>query len=70
MIELHNADCLEAMRLIEGGSIDAIITDPPYGRTACNWDTVIPFAFIELDPDYYSAACKRLKQHQKQLRMF
>lgn len=24
----------------------------------------------ELDPDYYSAACKRLKQHQKQLRMF
>jgi len=22
---------------------DAIITDPPYGTTACKWDTVIPF---------------------------
>ena len=25
-------------------SIDAIITDPPYGTTACKWDSVIPFA--------------------------
>ena len=24
-------------------SIDAIITDPPYGTTACKWDSVIPF---------------------------
>ena len=23
--------------------MDAIITDPPYGTTACKWDTVIPF---------------------------
>ena len=22
---------------------DAIITDPPYGTTACKWDTIIPF---------------------------
>jgi site-specific DNA-methyltransferase (adenine-specific) len=22
---------------------DAIITDPPYGSTACKWDTIIPF---------------------------
>ena len=26
-----NADCLEAMKFIADGSIDAIICDPPYG---------------------------------------
>jgi len=36
-------DCLEEMMDIDEKSIDAIITDPPYGTTACKWDTVIPF---------------------------
>jgi site-specific DNA-methyltransferase (adenine-specific) len=36
-------DCLEKMKEIESGSVDAIITDPPYGTTACKWDSVIPF---------------------------
>jgi DNA modification methylase len=36
-------DCLELMKSIPDGSIDAIITDPPYGTTACKWDSVIPF---------------------------
>jgi len=27
---------------ISDGSIDAIITDPPYGTTACDWDSIIP----------------------------
>ena len=45
MIDLYNGDCLEVMdKLIEDGvKVDAIITDPPYGTTACKWDTVIPF---------------------------
>lgn len=45
MIDLYNGDCLEIMdRLIKQGiKVDAIITDPPYGTTACKWDTVIPF---------------------------
>lgn len=43
-ITLYQADCLEAMRLIPDASIDACITDPPYGTTACSWDSVIPFA--------------------------
>lgn len=31
-------------KLIEQGvKVDAIITDPPYGTTACKWDIVIPF---------------------------
>ncbi len=40
---VHQADCLEFMPLIPDKSIDAIITDLPYGTTACKWDTIIPF---------------------------
>lgn len=43
MIDLIKGDCLEIMKTIESGSIDAIITDPPYGTTACKWDSVIDF---------------------------
>ena len=42
-VKLLKGDCLELMKDIEAGSIDAIITDPPYGTTACKWDSVIPF---------------------------
>ena len=42
-MELYKGDCLEVMKDISTGSIDAIITDPPYGTTACKWDSVIPF---------------------------
>ena len=43
MIDLRLGDCLEVMKTIPDGSIDAIITDPPYGTTACKWDSIIPF---------------------------
>ena len=43
MIQLIQGECLTEMQKIESGSIDAIITDPPYGTTACKWDSVIPF---------------------------
>lgn len=43
--QIYQGDCLEVMdKLIEQGvKVDAIITDPPYGTTACKWDSVIPF---------------------------
>ena len=41
--EVWQGDCLELMKNIPDGSIDAVIADPPYGTTACKWDTVIPF---------------------------
>ena len=41
--DLYCGDCLEEMNKIDDGSVDAIITDPPYGTTACKWDAVIPF---------------------------
>lgn len=48
MLELQNGymlngDCLELMKDIADTSIDMILTDLPYGTTACKWDTVIPF---------------------------
>jgi len=46
MIDLRKGDCLELMKTIETGSIDAIITDPPYGTTACKWDSVIDFKLM------------------------
>ena len=39
---LHG-DCLNEMRAMEDNSVDSVVTDPPYGTTACKWDTCIPF---------------------------
>jgi len=41
MINLMQGDCLELMGTIPDGSVDMVLTDPPYGTTACKWDTVI-----------------------------
>ena len=46
MIDLRLGDCLEVMKTIPNNSIDAIITDPPYGTTACKWDSVIDFKLM------------------------
>ena len=43
MINLMQGDCLEMMRNIPDGSVDMVLTDPPYGTTQCKWDSVIPF---------------------------
>lgn len=44
-IKLYNGDCLDIMdKLIQQGiKVDCILTDPPYGTTACKWDSIIPF---------------------------
>jgi DNA modification methylase len=43
MMNLMLGDCLERMAEIATGSVDLVLTDPPYGTTACKWDAVIPF---------------------------
>ena len=42
MIQLMQGDCLERMKEIPDGSVDMILADPPYGTTACKWDSIIP----------------------------
>ena len=39
---LLHGDCLKLMKGIPDGSVDMILTDPPYGTTACKWDSIIP----------------------------
>lgn len=43
--QIFKGDCLEIMDqlIAQGVQVDAVITDPPYGTTACKWDVVIPF---------------------------
>ena len=41
-IDLQKGNCLDLLKNIPDGSIDFILTDPPYGTTRCKWDTVIP----------------------------
>lgn len=43
MQTLLHGDCLEEMKRIPDGSIDLVLTDPPYGTTQNKWDSVIPF---------------------------
>ena len=41
---IYNEDCLEGMKKIADGSVDAIICDPPFGTTNCPFDKRLPFA--------------------------
>lgn len=38
--DLYHGDCLEI--LPEIGKVDLVLADPPYGTTACGWDSIIP----------------------------
>lgn len=44
-IKLYHDDCLKIMRSLadDGVKFDMVLTDPPFGVTACKWDSVIPF---------------------------
>lgn len=44
-LQLLYGDCLARMDSLPAGSVDLVLCDPPYGTTACRWDSVIP-----LDP--------------------
>ena len=41
---LMKGDCLEQMKGIPDGSVDLILTDPPYGTTACKWSIAGQYA--------------------------
>jgi len=41
---LYHGDCLEILPLL--GPVDLVLTDPPYGKTACKWDVIIPFSLM------------------------
>jgi site-specific DNA-methyltransferase (adenine-specific) len=43
-LKLKLGDCLEVLKTMPDNYVDLVLTDPPYGTTACKWDIVIPFA--------------------------
>lgn len=50
--QLYHGDCLEVMKSIPDGSVDAVICDPPYGTmqgfNGIDWDVALePSAFLE-----------------------
>ena len=45
-IQLYQGDCLEVMKNIPDKSVDLVLADPPYGTTACSWDSVIPLELM------------------------
>ena len=47
-IQLYQGDCLNILPTLQDGSINAIITDLPYGKVNCEWDEIIPFEWMWL----------------------
>lgn len=45
MFKVYNSEAIKKMNDLvkDGVKVDAIITDIPYGTTACGWDNIIPF---------------------------
>jgi len=43
-IQLFNDDAISCMDMLisNGIVVDMILTDPPYGKTSCKWDSIIP----------------------------
>ena len=41
-MKLLQGDCLVEMAKIADETVDMVLTDPPYGTTACKWDNIIP----------------------------
>ena len=53
---LHHDNCFKQMQQLKDDSIDALITDPPYGLTNLRWDTKIDW------PRFWNQAHRVCKQ--------
>jgi site-specific DNA-methyltransferase (adenine-specific) len=42
---LYLGDCLEVLPTLAAGSVDAVVTDPPYGCNKAEWDAAFPMAW-------------------------
>lgn len=55
MIELHCTDSIEFMKTLADGSVDAVITDPPYYCTGLHFDKE-----PRIDFEAWLRECKRV----------
>ena len=49
MSKIIHGNCISVMKDIGDKSIDMILCDPPYGKTAEVWDTIIPFHLLWIE---------------------
>ena len=67
LLQLYNEDCFERFSRLEDGSVDLIVTDPPYainftGNTSnTDWDCLT-------DDQYYDLLCKFLTEAERVLK--
>ncbi|MDP2661883.1 MAG: DNA methyltransferase [Dehalococcoidia bacterium] len=45
-VVIVNADCRDVLPLLPEGSVDLVLTDPPYGIGKANWDGAIDLSFL------------------------
>ncbi len=60
---IYNENCLEGMKKLSNESIDAVITDPPYGLGIDEWD-------IPIDIDLFAKEIKRVLKKEGFLAFF
>ena len=53
--EIIHGDCLDVLRSMPDGSVDAVIADPPYGINYADWDKTVP-------PQSVLAECLRVSR--------
>jgi len=41
-VQLYHGDCLDILPTLADGSVDAVVTDPPYGTNKAEWDMAFP----------------------------
>ncbi len=61
-VELHCGDCLDVLRTLPDGSVDAVVTDPPY-NCGCRYsmhDDRMPDADYEAWCRAWFAECRRI----------
>jgi len=64
-IELHQGDCLDVLRTLPAGCVDAVVTDPPYGvnTKSDGMDKLSPWADLCNSAYWYAAwigECRRV----------
>ncbi len=60
IVELHLGDCLEVMKSIPDKSVDAVITDPPYGMEKAGWDKRSKTSWLPIDCNLWLPVVRKL----------
>jgi site-specific DNA-methyltransferase (adenine-specific) len=45
-ITIYHADCRDVLPTLEAGSVDLVLTDPPYGIGIADWDGRVPYELL------------------------